>query len=710
MSQPVAGSSKNIYSPLAPWLKKQGFKIETGGGLHFTHTSLAGGVYDITKLDKFLEADSKTGQVIRTIDQLSAAEIHAQQKKQSEEFLRRYALSIANIRFRKKEFFNGREKAKYNFLSEKTTDNFKLFIDLDFATWNSEPLDGYSSAIELDRRIEKLQFRKDTYKTLNTKRTLKLETFKKAKDALDHEKLLLLIRFIQDGIKQFYPGLSKKQPYAFTCLICLTIPKHLKKENDEGLGEGVHLIFPYLIVNSNQALDIRQTLLEKIKKHELFWDRPEHSNWDKVYDEGVYGPKGGALRMLGSRKAEKCKECSKVKKIKERERKEAAKHAEKENAKVARNPNYKAKPYEPKSAGVAGVSKSCPLCNDQGHVWNSRVYWPEYMLASDGSLMVDDLKKLLDPDVLVQPDDASKPPMQDNLYRLMKLASLRTMADAPNPMYKFPADGVHWVPIRVTGGRKRRQDEANAGYEDNREHHEDYETMKNIHNKHLFARDHPWLEFFLLLVIQKFGKRYENCSIGKCYLIKSPTTGKKSNDHPTMLINITGPGSNWCPNYNDNHNHNTVYFILTQYGLSQRCHCKCKTNRPSGIFCSEYVSEVKSLTDCPLFLNQIFPQMFHGVPWSVKTDRRWGSMPEGFTDVLWNRITRSNLFLEDVNTDGEMKITQNDSDLTSEMATKIELEIRGSSEKPKPRELAENPEEQEPHYEPTWSIRRKEDE
>src|SRR3990170_1098792 len=87
--------------PLGQWMSKKGFKLDTGQGLSFTHTSLVGGVYNVTLLDLFLASNPRKGREARCLEDLTPAEQLARCQKQELMFLKRYGMTETDILFNK---------------------------------------------------------------------------------------------------------------------------------------------------------------------------------------------------------------------------------------------------------------------------------------------------------------------------------------------------------------------------------------------------------------------------------------------------------------------------------------------------------------------------------------------------------------------------------------------------------------------------------
>lgn len=643
--------SKYELQPLSEWLKK--FRNKAGSGLPFTHSFLTGGVYNIEKLDAFLKVKATKNRPQRSLENLSEAEKTARIQKQELAFIRHYALSTWDILTRKKRIQHLDRKYQHlNFVSEKITPVFKYFIDLDFFTPETVPMEGFSSEKQMTRHLKHRDLRRVELEKLPTsgpkvKLQERTSVYQDGFKALNHQRLLELVRFLQDNMREFYPGFIRKHPKALAVLVCLTTPKKFDGKEKKGYGEGVHLVFPYLEVNSEQALNLRQNLVYRLETSSEFGNRPAGNSWPKVFDEGVYNERGGALRMLGSRKAESC-ECQKK-----------IRSARKKDPNVSKNIDY---------------DIHCKECR-HGKKWTSRIYWPEYFLDTDGQLLTDELNLLLDGNIMIQPENPAKPMRKDYLYRLMKMASLRTSSTAPNSDFRMPIGAVRHVPFKPatkSAGRKRAGGLLNP---EDRLHDEDLKTLSNTRaEKRPFAKDHPFFPLIQMLIPRKFGECYKNISIPQMFLLT--TIHPKRGRQQSIMIFVGGPGSSFCLNKNADHTSNTIYFMLDEWGIYQKCHCKCDVKRNSGIECKKYASERKTLADVPTLLYTLFPPMYHGVPYHADDGRKWGKMQPGFTVILWNRLVRSN-----PNPDGPIEgiksldITQADDSVTPQLINKIKEEI-----------------------------------
>lgn len=138
----------------------------------------------------------------------------------------------------------------------------------------------------------------------------------------DDETAAAVLETLRQTVAEFLaPGLPKES----WCVACAVL-------GDDGRRKapGLHVVFPWLFVNSEQAKWIRSSVVSRLRAH-----LPDlENNWDEVVDIAVLTTNG--LRMVGS---DKCTDCP-----------------------VCRN-NRDARDF-------------CPDCNRQGKVPENKIYWP----------------------------------------------------------------------------------------------------------------------------------------------------------------------------------------------------------------------------------------------------------------------------------------------------------------------------------------------
>lgn len=115
------------------------------------------------------------------------------------------------------------------------------------------------------------------------------------------KKLFKIITKIQTALSYFF----KRHNFNSDVYVCTTPPKNVKKDENEYVKTGVHLIWPYIHVTQEIALFLRQFIIQYLEKK--LGERQNHNTWDDVIDESVYNQNG--LRMIGSYKATLCRIC-----------------------------------------------------------------------------------------------------------------------------------------------------------------------------------------------------------------------------------------------------------------------------------------------------------------------------------------------------------------------------------------------------------------
>lgn len=113
--------------------------------------------------------------------------------------------------------------------------------------------------------------------------------------------LFKIITKIQTALSFFF----ERHDFDSDVYVCTTPPKNVKKDEEEYIKTGVHLIWPFIHVTQEIALFLRQFVIQYLE--EKIGARPVYNSWDDVIDESVYNQNG--LRMIGSYKATICKIC-----------------------------------------------------------------------------------------------------------------------------------------------------------------------------------------------------------------------------------------------------------------------------------------------------------------------------------------------------------------------------------------------------------------
>lgn len=149
-------------------------------------------------------------------------------------------------------------KKTYTYICENRTPVFRFFMDLDIMDPITDSIDG--KVTEISDVVE-------------------------------------WVKVIQGVINEFYPTVST------TCYIASAEPRTIEKNRKKYLKTGTHLHFPGLLVKSDKALVLRQVCINRLIGR--YGNRKP--DWGDVVDKTVYISSG--LRLLGSRKMDKCGDC-----------------------------------------------------------------------------------------------------------------------------------------------------------------------------------------------------------------------------------------------------------------------------------------------------------------------------------------------------------------------------------------------------------------
>lgn len=108
---------------------------------------------------------------------------------------------------------------------------------------------------------------------------------------MSHDKIEEIIKIIQEAVYFMY----QSDNYV---IICTTDIKKVIKESNEYIKQGIHLYWPNIIVNNENALLCRNLIIHKLKT--TLGERESYNLWDDVVDLTVYTTNG--IRMVGSSK------------------------------------------------------------------------------------------------------------------------------------------------------------------------------------------------------------------------------------------------------------------------------------------------------------------------------------------------------------------------------------------------------------------------
>ena len=498
--------------------------------------------------------------------------------------------------------------------------------------------------------------------------------------ALGEEFLLELSRTIQATILKFYPGVDQD---IFKCVLCSTATKEVeisemippphnpiglphKKNEDETKPEpervlkkftknGYHILFPFLNVTLETALQLRFSVVRDLERH--FGKRDVAVNpWADVIDKAPYY---NGLKMCGSVKSVTCSDCKGKKKNVRRKPvvREILGEMKKLRKRLYRRRDDPSFDYtnvmsiekdEFKNEDLAELYSRyqdetgflmCPKCGDKGTHLEDRFYMPVSILDYDGSVSLADLECL-----------------NENMHEMMRWTSIRCRpSDETTQGYVIPPGYSSPPPDRATGSLQvagSHLERLSPG------------IYREAINSEMFTNDALGIKSWkgkeildrrtLDLITQEvrsFHKEYANLDVKQVFEVKvaktytksvmstdterrdlvkskasavhkslSQSSAKKKMSTSKALTNIvlanrvtsatdrvfemfsrvqvrvSGPGSTYCTNKGDEHTSNSIFFWISQDGISQKCFSRKDTVGVDGKTCKEFRSQFKALT------------------------------------------------------------------------------------------------------------------
>lgn len=208
--------------------------------------------------------------------------------------------------------------------------------------------------------------------------------------------IIQMVHLLNTVFATFYP--QTEQTADLFVAIVLKAPSLAK-----GAGitkTGYHVIWPYLLVNCDQALTMRLACITEAI-HRFGERTAPYNSYDDLLDECVFMENG--LRMVGSDKAKRCDMCDGKRKV---------------------NGNM------------------CTTCKGLGKVCEKRVYEPYIVVDARGQLDEVRLSRLVD---------------EDSKHRLVRWCSIRSAETAPTAGYVKPPLAMQVTYESVAKDRKKRK-------------------------------------------------------------------------------------------------------------------------------------------------------------------------------------------------------------------------------------------------------------
>lgn len=364
-------------------------------------------------------------------------------------------------------------------------------------------------------------------------------------------------------VKTFYPLATNNQ--RFDLMIHKTLPQQGKT--------GVHMYMPFLYVNIEQALYIREALVNYFKKE--YSNHNFKTDWESIVDEDIYGAKR-TLRLLGSRKTEVCN-CTKT---------------------IGQKPATKRIQPNP----------GCYFCGGRGKYDINRKYHVTAWIINHQVFNIQQgccqeaekccLKMSSDHECLqrycchkkrdcwqkicqINHPDYTEIYIRDQFYTFYELCSVRTDMVETSSDFIIPAYTLIDIKSLDNEAKKPRKSSAATiprGLKVNN-------SNKVFLNQ--FGEQWRMIETFITSDKWEWYKFYKDFTIREIF-----TNDKQS----FYIINIQGNDAKYCQNVGRHHSHNHIYFYIDPEGFQQRCYSSsekfdatqgsCKTFKSKKIYIS----------------------------------------------------------------------------------------------------------------------------
>jgi Chlorovirus DNA primase len=362
------------------------------------------------------------------------------------------------------------------------------------------------------------------------------------------EELRPYLKTIQKAVSSFYPNL---EDYKKRMIVCTT--EHTEgsvKNNKIFVKQGLgHLVWPDILIDNSVGNRIRMGCIQQLIKE--FGTRHAENIWEDVVDSTIYKKNG--LRMIGSAKMEICKGC-----IKKRKK------------------------------GQADFAADCDMCLGVGKYYKGRIYSTTDVFDVNGDTMEDEIEKL-----------------QTNIVYMVKQTSIRS-PEKFFTEYKIPEwfDSFHYNFEQETKNqriRKKFYGNDRTGLSE-----EDSKGMKEHTVKTKVNIDDLIWKAIVDLINEVMPEVYKNIEIMDIKQCEGKKRGGKKGHYFWVRTNCS-----FCMNIADYHNSNTIYFVVNEMGICQKCFCRCETTlgRKFGVMCKNYHSEIKPFNNTET-VKLLFPDSF----------------------------------------------------------------------------------------------------
>lgn len=352
------------------------------------------------------------------------------------------------------------------------------------------------------------------------------------KTILSDDALRVFVETVHGAVAKYFGGPSSA---AARCIVCAV----MAEDGVSRKAPGIHLMFPFAPVNEDCALWIRSGVVHTLYNSGGLVD---DEDWGTVIDISVLTTSG--LRMVGSDKCKNCPAC----------------HNLPDN-----------RPF------------CCGPCERRGKVPEDKIYWPAFAWpANDAELQL----------CLAQ--------AKANPAHAARICSTRRRKGTPLcPTFSIPQGAP--PPSTKKRARPGASSSSGDGVMNDDEGRaidrafvliNDIPDMPKIKNSRQLQLETKQLNL-LVKTVRGYHAAFADIDVKDIQEWKGRSNAK--NPTTSIVVKVAGFGSRFCLNKGADHTSQSIYFVVTQFGISQRCFSKKETERKSGL-CSAFSSNSKPIS------------------------------------------------------------------------------------------------------------------
>jgi hypothetical protein len=333
------------------------------------------------------------------------------------------------------------------------------------------------------------------------------------------DEVLQLTTLMSAVMRTFYPvAKEEKEDKRFMCIV-LSAPSMPKRgwptpQDPEGpyvQKTGYHLIWPFLFVNQEQALRLREACIAAANNH-VGVRHPPMNPFSDVIDETVLLKNG--LRMIGSDKLDPCSAC-------------------KGKGKMV----------------IDGRMLPCDACLGIKTTPQRRRYTVTMVVNAKGELDRETLEFLTD---------------HEHAVDCVRLCSIRCFKQHPSAGFTPPPLAAPCTGVEVLRREASRAARRKGGGEE-RELGDEQSSNGALKDAESFDAQSTLGQMVQQFLRTRMAQEWANIELKRFFFLRK---------HNRYLIKVRGEGSSFCCNVHRAHTSSTIYFVVEPTGCTQRCYSK----------------------------------------------------------------------------------------------------------------------------------------